>query len=165
MLVGSLMLATLVLALAPLQAQQSSGAADQAASAAATSAAPQPLDLNEAIARDVLEPMRAGIESQNLKQVLSLFDPDSFPNFAQFRDQLRSFLDSYSAVRFRYKIMQASATEDGRASVTCEADIDTAPLDSGQVPLRRNAQIQLQLKHMPKGWRIAGLTPNDFFVQ
>jgi len=153
-----LLLTTLVLALAPLRAQQPPSGAPPA-----TANAPQPLDLNEAIARDVLEPLRAGMMSQNVKQVLSVFDADSFPDFAQFRDRLRPFLDSYSAVQFRYKILQATSPEEGKASVACEADLEGTPQDDGQVPLRRSTQLQLQLKQTPKGWQISSLTPTDFF--
>ena len=166
MLVKSWLIALLLLLAAFSAAQQpNSAAAPGQTEKTAGQAGPQPLDLNEAIARDVLEPLLAGIQTQNLNQVLSVFDQQSYPNFAEFRDQTRAFLDSYSAVRFRYKILQTSAPEEGRASVTCEADIDATPYDEGQVPLRRSTQIRLQLKQTPKGWRISDLTPSDFFAQ
>lgn len=161
-----LMCACLIAALLPgmpALAQGPPAPPDQAVQPAGQ-AAQQPLDLQEAIARDVLEPLQTGIRTQNLKQVLSVFDAQSFPEFPQFRDQLRAFLDAYQALQFRYKILQASSTEDGKASVISEADIDTTPLDEGQAPLRRSTQIQLQLKQTPNGWRISSLTPNDFFA-
>jgi hypothetical protein len=162
---GWLMLAFLVLTPVLVAQQQPSSAGAQDEAVPPPTQATQPLDLNEAIARDVLEPMRAGMESQNVKQVLAVFDSQSSPNFAQFSDRLRAVLDSYSAVRFRYKILQATASEDGRASMTCEADLDATPLDEGQVPLRRSTRLQLQLKQTPKGWRVSSLTSSDFFAQ
>ena len=161
------MLAFLALAAVSAAQQQPStaGAQDEAAQPSGQATGQQPLDLQEAIAHDVLEPMRSGIQTQNVKQVLSVFDAESFPNFAQFRDQMRAFLDSYSAIQFRYKVLQATASEEGKAFVTCEADVDARPLDDGQVPPRRSTQLQLRLNQTSKGWRISGLTPNDFFAQ
>jgi hypothetical protein len=163
LLVGCFIAAALFIA--PVFAQEPSQTAPDQAAQSAGQTAPQPLDLQEAVARDVLEPLQAGIRTQNLKQVLSVFDAQSFPEFAQFRDQLRAFLDHYYVLQFRYKIQQGTATEEGsRASVTCEADIDATPLDPGQVPLRRSTQIRFQLKQTPNGWRISGLMPSDFFA-
>ncbi len=126
--------------------------------------AQQPLDLQEAVARDVLEPLRAGIQTRNLKQVLAVFDAESVPDFPQLRDQFKALLDSYAVMQFRYKILQASS-DDGHASLTCELDLDATPLDDGQVPLRHSTQLRLQLKLTPKGWRILAFTPSDFFAQ
>lgn len=124
----------------------------------------QPLDLQEAVARDVLEPLQAGIQSHDLKQILGAFDPQSFPNFPQFRDRIKALLDSYAVLQFRYKILQASS-EDHHASMTCEADLDATPADEGQVPSRRSTQMRLQLTQTPKGWRITAFSPSDFFTQ
>lgn len=166
MLMKGAVLGTLVSAVAPAWPQQPSAAAaaDESAQVAGQ-AVRQPLDLDEAISGDVLEPLQSAIQTQNVMQALSVFDSQSFPAFPQFRDQLRAFLDSYSAVLFRYKILQASTSEDGRASATCEADLDAKPYDEGRVPVRRSTQLQLQLKQTPKGWRISRLTPDDFFAQ
>lgn len=124
----------------------------------------QPLDLQEAVAADVLEPLRAGIESRNLKQIVAVFDPSTVSNFPDLRDRTRAFLDAYAAFQFRYKILQANS-DDHHASMTCEFDLDATPLDSGQVPVRRSTQMRLQLTQTPKGWRISALTPHDFFAQ
>ena len=124
----------------------------------------QPLDLQEAVARDVLEPLQAGIQSHDLKQILGAFDPQSFPNFPQFRDRIKALLDSYAVLQFRYKILQASS-EDHHASMTCEADLDATPVDERQVPSRRSTQMRLQLTLTPKGWRISAFSPSDFFTQ
>ena len=104
------------------------------------------------------------MESRNLKQVISVFDSQSVPNFPQFRERMKALLDAYTAVRFRYKILQASA-EDAHASMTCEVDLDATPLDGGQVPTRRSTQMRLQLTQTPKGWRISAFSPSDFFTQ
>ncbi len=154
-------LAILLVAL-PAWAQQPDTAAT-GDTAQAQSDAPQPLDLTESVARDVLEPLQTGVQTQNLKLVLSAFDAETFPDFSQFRDRMKALLDSNAVLLFRYKILQVTS-EGSHASVTCEADLDATPLDEGQVPLRRSTQLRLQLKQTPKGWRIVGLTPGDFLA-
>jgi hypothetical protein len=157
-------LLALLLAAVPGFAQQPNAAApDDAAQPLAQDTQPQ-LDLQEGIARDVLEPLQAGMESRNLKQVISVFDPQSVSDFPQLRDRMKALLDAYAAVRFRYKILQASS-EGAHASMTCEVDLDATPLDGGQVPTRRTTQMRLQLTQTPKGWRISAFSPGDFFTQ
>jgi len=133
-----------------------------AAAPAAQVAGQQPLDLQEQIAHDVLEPLQAGIQTRNPTQVLSVFDADSFPDFAQFRDRLRAFLDTNAVLQFRYKILQAESEGD-KAAITCEADVDATPLDQGQTPVRRSTQLRLELQQTAKGWQISSLSPGNFF--
>ena len=122
------------------------------------------MDLQEAIAGDVLEPLQAGMESRNLKQVLSVFDPQSSPNFPQLKDRMRALLDAYTAVQFRYKILQASS-ENAHASMTCEVDLDGTPVDDGQVPSPTQRHDAVETHKTPKGWRISAYSPSDFFNQ
>jgi hypothetical protein len=157
-------LLALLLAAAHAFAQQPNAAPPDDAAQAPAGAAQQPLDLQEALAQDVLEPLQVGIQSRNLKQVLAVFDPQSLPNFPQFRDRIKALLEAYAVLQFRYKILQASS-EDSHASMTCEMDLDATPVDEGQVPLRRSTQMRLQLTQTPKGWRISTFTPGDFLTQ
>jgi hypothetical protein len=154
----------MVLAAVPGLAQPQNAAAPDDTAQVPAQATQQPLDLQEAVARDVLEPLQAGMESHDLKQVLSVFDAQTVPNYPQLQDQIKALLDAYVTVRFRYKILQASS-DDNHASMTCEIDLDATPVDSGQVPTRRSTQMRLQLTQAPKGWRISNLSPGDFFTQ
>src|SRR5271166_7151212 len=47
----------------------------------------QPLTLTEQVIRDVLEPLQRGIEEHSAAQVLTLFDQQETPDYAQLRDQ------------------------------------------------------------------------------
>jgi hypothetical protein len=153
-----------LLLIAPVFAQQRQPAPPGAVEQEPTQTAQQPLDLQEAAAADVLEPLRAGIEGRNWKQILSVFDPATVPDFPNLRDRIRAFLDAYTAFQFRYKILQASS--DGHhASMICEFDLDATPLDEGKVSARRSTQMRLQLTLTPKGWRISAFAPADFFAQ
>lgn len=154
----------LVLIATPALAQQPNAAATDDTAQVPAQGAQQPLDLQEAVAQDVLEPLRAGMESRDLKQVVSVFDSQSVPGFAQLRDDIKAMLDSYVAVRFRYEILQA-ASDDHHASMTCEFDLDATPVDSGRLPTRRSTQMRLKLTLTAKGWRISSFSPSDFFAQ
>ena len=151
------LLATLMVTVSS-QAQEPAPATEEPQSAGG----PQQLELSEAVARDVLEPLQAGMQNRELKQVLAVFDSQSVPDYPQLRDRVKALLDAYAAVQFRYKILQSSS-ENSRASVTCEFDLDGTPVDSGQVPMRRSTQMRLQLTQTSKGWRIAAFSPSDFF--
>ena len=157
-------LALVLVATQGLAQQPKAAPIDDGTATAAAQTGRQPLDLQEAVAGDVLEPMQAGIQSHDLKKILGAFDPQSFPNFPQFRDRIKALLDSYAVLQFRYKILQASS-DDLHASMTCEADLDATPVDEGQVPSRRSTQMRLQLTQTPKGWRISAFSPSDFFTQ
>ena len=161
---AKVMLLTILLATVSSGAQQPNAAAPDDAAQVSPQTAPQPVELQEAVARDVLEPLQAGMESRNLKQVLAVFDPESGQNFPQLRDRMKALLDAYAAIQFRYKILQASS-EEAHASMTCEVDLDATPVDGGQVPMRRSTQMRLQLAQTPKGWRISAFSPGDFFGQ
>jgi len=158
----SLILAALLVAAVLASGQQGTPPAQTPAAPNSGQPASQPLDLEEAVSHDVLEPLQAAIQTQNLKQALSVFDAQAVPDFPQVRDQLRALFDSYSVLLFRYKILQASAGEK-RASVTCEADVDATPLDRDQPPIRRSNQLRLELKQTPKGWQIVSFSPANFF--
>ena len=160
------LLVALLITTVSLRAQQTPVPdSQQPATTPATQAAgQQPLDLQEQIASDVLEPLQTGLQTRNATLVLSVFDADSFPDFAQVRDRLRAFLDTNAVLQFRYKILQAES-EGAKAALTCEADVDATPLDEGQTPLRRSTQLRLELMHTAKGWQISSLSPSDFFAR
>ncbi len=162
-LAQAMLAAVLLAALSALAQQPPSPGQDGSAGGSGQAAGQQALDLQDLVARDVLEPLRDGVQTHNLKQVLAVFDGQSFPDFPQLRDQIKAFLDSYSVLQFRYKILQASSEQDS-ASVICEVDMDATPLDEGQVPRRRSTQLRLQLKQTPKAWQISAFSPSDFFA-
>ena len=159
-----ILLALLLAALPGVAQQPPATPPDGDAQATAPANGQQSLDLQEAVAHDVLEPLQAGIQSHNLKQVTGVFDPQSVADFPQLRDQFKALLDNYAVLLFRYKILQATL-DDAHASMTCEVDIDATRRDDGQVPLRRSTQLRLQLKQTPKAWQITGFSPSDFFAQ
>ena len=122
------------------------------------------LDLNDQVIRDVFEPLHRGLDSHNLYQVLAVFDQESTPDYAQVRDQLRAFFDQFDAIRFRYQLLQATSDKN-HGSAVAEIEMEATPADPSQVTLRREIQMRFRMNLGPKGWRLVGFAPADFFAQ
>lgn len=120
------------------------------------------LSLSDQLIQDVLEPLRTGMETQNIKQVMSIFDKAEMPNYGDLQQQVNAFLRQYQEVRFRYQILQATAQND-HASATAELDMDALPYVASMIEARRSVQMRFQLKQEAKGWRVVGFSPSDFF--
>jgi hypothetical protein len=138
------------------QAPSKSAAPEQGA------AEDEPLSLSDQVIQDVLEPLRTGMETQNIKQVMSIFDTGEMSNYGNLQQQVSAFLRQYQAVRFRYQVLQATAQND-HASATAELDMDAMPYQASMIEARRSVQMRFQLKQEPKGWRVVGFSPSDFF--
>jgi len=154
---------------AAAQAAKGSGAAGEQQSAqtpARDASAPpnarQPLTLSDQVIRDILEPLRTGMETQNMQMVLGVFDKKELEGYSDLQGQLRAFFHQYDEVNFRYQIMQVRA-EAGRGSATADIQMDALPYEATQVPARRSAQMRFQLKLDANGWKISGFSPADFF--
>jgi hypothetical protein len=123
---------------------------------------PQPLSLSDQLIQQVLEPLRTGMETQDVSQVLSVFDRQEMSGYGDLQSQLRAFFHMYDEVRFRYQLLQATADGD-HGSATAELDMDALPYEPTQTAARRSVQMRFQLKQSPKGWKVVGFTPADFF--
>jgi len=145
-----------------LAAQKQAGQTRSADSASQAPAAGQKLSLSDQIIHDVLEPLRTGMETQNAQLVLSVFDKREVTGYSDLQGQLRAFFQQYNEVRFRYQILQATAEED-HGSATAALEMDALPYDFTSIPTRRSVQMRFQLKLEPKGWRVTGFSPADFF--
>jgi len=149
-------------------------APQQAASQKGSATTPEPqnvpgdekLSLSDQLIQDVLEPIRAGVESQNIRQILSAFDKREMSDYGDFEQQLHAFFRQYDQVRFRYQLLQA-AMEDtpdkNVATAAAEIDMDAMPFSVTQIAIRRSVQMHLHLKLEAKGWRVTSFSPADFF--
>jgi hypothetical protein len=138
-----------LLALAPIGAAQQPNA-DQAPS------------ISDEIIQQVLEPLRTGMQTQNIDLVLSLFDKQELDSYSDLEAHLRAFFQQISQLDLRYQLLQVTADKD-RATATVEIEMDAQPYEATQFAVRRSVRMRLQLKLGPKGWKIAGFTPPDFF--
>ncbi len=134
----------------PVDANEQSPPADQAPS------------LSDEVIQQVLEPLRTGMETQDIQQVLSIFDKQELSSYADLQGQLKAFFHLYSEVRFRYQILQATAEKD-HGSATAEIEMDALPYQITQVPVRRSVQMRFRMKLETKGWKVVAFTPSDFF--
>ena len=112
--------------------------------------------------QQVLEPLKTGLETQNIQLILSVFDKQELSSYSQLQGQLRAFYQQFDQVNFRYQLLQVSSEKD-RATAVVDVQMDALPYDTTQVPVRRSAQMRLDLKRGDKGWKIAGFKPGDFF--
>jgi hypothetical protein len=122
------------------------------------------LDLSDQVIRDVLGPLRRGMQGHNLYQVLATFDQQGTPDYAKVRDQLRAFFYHYDEIRFHYQLLQVTSDKD-QGSAVADIQIDVTPSDLSQATLRRETQMRFRLKLEPKGWKLVGFSPADFFAQ
>jgi len=128
------------------------------------SADTQPLTLTEQVIRDALEPLQRGIQEHSAAQVLAVFDQQETPDYAQLRDQMRAFFSQNSSVRFRYKVLQVAAEKDHGFAIA-EIDMAATPVDETQLGVQRSTQMRFEIKLGPKGWKLVGFKPADFFTQ
>ena len=124
----------------------------------------QPLTLTEQVVRDVLEPLQRGIEEHSAAQVLAVFDEQDTPDYARLRDQMRAFFSQNASVRFRYKLLQVTAEKDSGFAIA-EVDMAATPADETQLAVQRSTQMRFHIKLGPKGWKLVGFKPADFFTQ
>ncbi len=153
------------------QAQASASAPQQQPSAKASPApdtteqgpaSDDAASLTDQVIQDVLEPLRTGVETQNIKQVMSVFDKSQISTYGDLEQQVHAFVRQYQEIRFRYRILQATAQKD-HASATVEIDMDAMPYQASMIPARRSMQMRFELKQEPKGWRVVNFSPSDLF--
>ncbi len=142
--------------------QQQSQTAEAPTPSPQNSSSEDKLSLSDEVIQDVLEPLRTGVETQNIKQILSVFDKHDFPGYGDLEQQLRAFYRQYQQVNFRYQLLQAAIERD-HASATAEIDMDAMPYTVTEIPARRSVQMRFQLKQQDKSWKIVGFTPSNFF--
>ncbi len=117
--------------------------------------------LSDQLIQQILEPLRTGMETQNVKQVLSIFDKSEVAT-GDIQQQLQAFFEQYNEIRFRYQLLQANS-DASHATATTELDMDALPYQASVIPARRSVQMRLRLQREAKGWRVIGFTPADFF--
>lgn len=144
------------------QQQQSQASAPATTSASDSASSDEKLSLDDQIVQEVFEPLRTGFETQNIKQILSVFDKHDYSGYGDLEQQLRAFYRQYEQVNFRYQVLQAAVDKD-HASATAEIDMDAMPYGGAEIPARRSVQMRFQLKQAGTSWKIVGFSPSNFF--
>jgi ketosteroid isomerase-like protein len=136
-----------------------------AAPAEATPPTPtQSFDLSDEVVRDVLTNFQRAIEARNFDRLLDTFDRESMKDFYEIREEFAAFFSLHDNIKFRYQLLQATADKDV-AFATADVDMDAQPADDLPTEQRRSTQMRFQMKQTPKGWRIIGIKPMDFFAK
>ena len=146
----------------PRDSQQPTDAATQGQQGEQLNDAPSSTDLSDEVIKDVLSEFQSGFETHNLDKVLSVFDAAVMPGFAQFRDQMVAYFRLHESFKLRYQLLQVTA-DDGLGMATVDIEMDDDPLDTLPTPKRRSTQMRIEIKRTPKGWRVIGLDPMEFF--
>jgi hypothetical protein len=123
---------------------------------------PAPQKFTDADGADVLSRLQKAFESNRQSRVLQVFDSARMPGFAAFRDQLIQFQTQYPQVLMRHKLQQ-TAQDNDLGAVVADLEMEATPLSDGAPVLRRRAQVRFVLSWDGKAWRIADLTPRNFF--
>jgi hypothetical protein len=121
-----------------------------------------PQEFTDADAADALSRVQKAFESNRQSRVLQLFDSSRMPGFAAFRDQLIQFQIQYPQVLMRYKLQQTAQHND-LGAIVADLEMEATPHSDGTPVLRRRAQVRFVLSWDGKTWRIADLTPRNFF--
>jgi hypothetical protein len=124
----------------------------------------QSLDFTEQVVRDVLSRLQGAIEGRKLSQVSEVFDSESAENYAALRNQFTAFFQHYDVIQFRYHILQVTSDKN-LGFVTAEIDMEAAPADDSQVPLRRSTQVRFEMRLLPSGWKVVAFKPAGFFAE
>src|SRR5690242_8363204 len=79
--------------------------------------------VSDQVIQQVLEPLRTGIQTQNVDLLLSLFDKHELNEYSDLQGQMVAFFQEFNQVDFRYQLLQVASEKD-RASATAEFQMD-----------------------------------------
>jgi hypothetical protein len=85
-------------------------------------------------------------------------------DYAQFHDEMTAFFRLHDSVKMRYQLLQVAADKDEGFAIA-DIEMDADPSDTLPTIQRRSTQMRFQMKRGPKGWKVTGLKPADFFNQ
>jgi hypothetical protein len=123
---------------------------------------PEPAEFTSEAAAGPLEQIREGLDTHDAVLLLSAFDSVGFPDYAAFRDQISAFFITYESFRSFYRITETSAAQGGGV-VLAEFELEAVPAGGNVTPVRKQAQVRLNLQHRNSGWKIVNLAPRNFF--
>src|SRR5579863_1041526 len=71
--------------------------------------------VNDQVIQQVLEPLRSGMQAQNIDLVLSVFDTKELSSYSDLQANLRALFQQVAQVDLRYQLLQVTSGQ-GRAS-------------------------------------------------
>jgi hypothetical protein len=115
-----------------------------------------------AVANNVLNDLRNGLEGHTPRLMLSAFGADKMDSYLEFEDQLEAFFNRYEAFTVYFRIAQSS-TEGPKGIILVEVQLEEIPRGATSPPQHKNGQIRFELERGKKGWKIVDLNPRNFF--
>lgn len=113
-----------------------------------------------AVANNVLNDIRDGMEGHTQRLMLSAFDADKMDGYLEFEDQIQAFFNRYDSFRVYFRVVQ-SATEGPKGVVLVDFQLEEIPRSG--TPARKSGQIRFELERGRKGWKIVDFNPRNFF--
>ncbi|HWR16481.1 MAG TPA: hypothetical protein VN577_16780 [Terriglobales bacterium] len=117
---------------------------------------------SDAVARNVMEDLREGLEGHSQRRMLSAFDGDKFDGFLSFEDQIQAMFDKYDSFRVHFRIVQTTV-EGPKGVILVDFSMEEIPRGTESMPQRKNSQIRFELERGRKGWKIVDMNPRGFF--
>lgn len=115
-----------------------------------------------AVANNVLNDLRDGLEGHTQRLMLSAFDADKMDGYLQFEDQIEAFFNKYSTFTVYFRIAQ-TATDGPKGIALVDVQLEEIPRGSASPPVRKNGQLRFELERGKKGWKIVDFNPRNFF--
>lgn len=127
--------------------------------------APRPDDtvFSDAVAEKAMNTLRNGLIGHSPDLMLSAFDRDKMAGYNAFADQVRALFEQYDSFRVYAHIIHSSV-ENGRGIVSLQFEMDKTPRDPTVPAIRKSGELQLEMEHSAKGWKIVDLRPRGFFT-
>ncbi|MGC2322773.1 MAG: hypothetical protein WA463_09105 [Terriglobales bacterium] len=115
-----------------------------------------------AVANNVLNDLRDGLEGHTPRLLLSAFDRDKMDGYLEFEDQIQAFFNRYESFRVYFRIVQSS-TDGPKGIVLVDIQLEEIPRGATSPPVRKNGQMRFELERGKKGWKIVDFNPRTFF--
>lgn len=115
-----------------------------------------------AVANNVLNDLRDGLEGHTRRLMLSAFDADKMDGYLEFEDQIEAFFNKYEAFTVYFRIVQTS-TDGPKGLALVDIQLEEIPRGATSPPIRKNGQIRFELERGKKGWKIVDFNPRNFF--
>jgi hypothetical protein len=115
---------------------------------------------DEAATRLLMQ-LTQGLEDNDEKQVLAVFDFEHMQYGQFFQQQLISFMSHADSVRLHVNLV--SATSDaGKPRAEADMEMEIRPRD-GTLPVRKQARVNFSVQSTSSGWKFVDVQPRRFF--
>jgi len=109
----------------------------------------------------LLMQLTQGLEDNNQKQVLAVFDFVHMQDGQRFQQQLISFLSHAESIRLHVNLVSAISNV-AKPSAEADIEMEITPRD-GTLPVRKQARVNFSVQSTSSGWKFVDVQPRRFF--